>query len=346
MRHSALTTPPQAEEGTGTQISVFGLTPLDNPPAFSVSIDNSASTSHDFPPSPPHPFHEWYTSLELTSGWHSIELSALPAGVSFDYAVSVGSSTDLTRSPVSDAPPDALVVDDSDLGAIEYNGSWSSAEGSSQQDPELVFFGGGHHYSCSSGASFSVSFEGTGLLITHSLNTSLLTSMVVGESISLFGMLESEGSLAFTSQIDSQPAMPWSYNASTDGRSLSNSPVPNFRWLSYNRLSVARHTLTVNITECQNRPLSFDYALLELDELQAFPGFPNYHPSSSASPRVKLPTATIVGISLGVLACLAAFFGVYCRKRGLTIGWFTKFLRRHRSRNPGSGEFFGFSPPP
>jgi hypothetical protein len=113
------------DRSAGTRISVFGLTAhLDESRSFLASIDDTPATSHDLPPSPQHPFHEWYTSPDLISGWHSLELSALPVGISFDYAVSRASSETLSHYSTPGAPPEVLVIDDSDLDDIKYDGSW------------------------------------------------------------------------------------------------------------------------------------------------------------------------------------------------------------------------------
>ncbi|KAJ7579717.1 hypothetical protein C8J56DRAFT_795901, partial [Mycena floridula] len=258
-------------------------------------------------------YAEWYQSPLLAEGLHILNITNAITGnlttfVDF-MTVTPGNSTKLDGR--------TLMVDDTYSG-IEYDSNWSMVNDSAATSDYA--FQGTTHLAYKPGSTFSFSYAGT--------------------NMTLYGVFRGDkvGSLDIAISVDEQPSIHQSYNASSAEFSV---PQPNFALFSTGDFDAGTHTVTVNLTRCENQLLVLDYILYtpSFSTLATMPNLTNsITPSTTLNDTNKKPIAAIVGGTVGGVVLLSLF--------GLLFAWRWKHRRAAPTVDPFPVNAYTFHPSP
>ncbi|KAF9481617.1 hypothetical protein BDN70DRAFT_803024 [Pholiota conissans] len=221
----------------GTSVAFFGNTPPGTGASqtFSVSIDGSAPYNTTYGDPNPPTYRQWYQSPILEEGTHNIAISNI-AGASVDYAViTPGVDTPLART---------LIIADNDDPGFNYTGRWRRSQEpfNSGPQPDGNPYHNTTHQTTYVGDFFTYRFSGSsaaiyGIFTWSNIGLIELEFTLDGQSLSQTYRV-SPNSPQFISELGQQQ---------------------NFLFYSYDVLPAGDHTLTVNLTACENQTFEFDY---------------------------------------------------------------------------------------
>ncbi|KAJ7579718.1 hypothetical protein C8J56DRAFT_963472 [Mycena floridula] len=234
----------------GTSILVVGT---DEQTAPKVTIDNK--TSEGVIPTGSS-YAKWFQSPLLAEGTHTLNLTnditdSYTTSVDF-MAVTPGNSTKLDGR--------TLMVDDTYLG-IDYDFSWSA--NNDTLDTSQTAFQGTTHLASNPGSKFNFSYTGT--------------------NMTLYGLFQwyKAGSFDISVTLDDQPSVLQAFNSTLDPNPNRFGVQSHFPLFATGDLDAGNHTISVNLTRCDNQVLIVDFIM--------------YNPSFST--LADMPNLTVTAIS-------------------------------------------------
>ncbi|KAF9529092.1 hypothetical protein CPB83DRAFT_765783 [Crepidotus variabilis] len=297
----------------GTSVALFGTTPpSSSSQTMSVSIDGSTASNTSYSDPNPQTYRQWYQSPVLADGLHNLTLGNI-AGTALDFAVvTVGPDTPLNAQTV--------IVDNDDPAMVysKKKGKWRRNMSSFNSGPNPDGFGYGNttHDTTYVGSSFSYNFSAV--------------------SIGVYGVFSwsQVGSLSMEFSIDGNPQKKdFVVTADTPQLKSEVGQEQNFLFYSFDFLLPGVHTLTVNVTDCQNLAFSFDYLTYapNFATLSAMPdvGIAASDDDGTSGDGDSEKTKSSKGVIIGAVIAAVALL--------LLITGSAFFLRRRKRRNGGAG---------
>ncbi|KAJ7584406.1 hypothetical protein C8J56DRAFT_151538 [Mycena floridula] len=205
-------------------------------------------------------YSTWYQSPLLSPGAHSIILGDIISDsepLHVDYAaVLIDEETKLLGR--------TLMVDD-DYPGIDYDTSWVTNSNT------LTAFQGTSHQTSTAGSSFSFSFTGT--------------------NMTLYGVFHWDplGSFDLITTVDNHSPVAQTFDSAVDSNPTSQS---NFVLFTSGELIAGNHTVSVNLSRCDNQVLVIDYITYtpSFSSLSTMPNLTHLSPASTSSPVTATPS--------------------------------------------------------